>query len=134
MLMLVFTMILLSIFHCNGDTCYCTCCICTVSSCASSSCERICQTNYPAQCRNGTGDATNQCRSSGSSTPNWVGDFIMAGRCNLTSCCCPTEQATLTRTTWNYLRIQSVFAGQCRGGISYFDQIVPNPTGYDALI
>ena len=143
----IFTIVVIvalaSISLCNGDTCTCTCCsgnscrptlqgTISVSSCSSTSCKAECQARYPSQCTNGAGSASYQCRSGNVATPNWVGVFDMANRCDTRTCCCPSGSLTLSRIN-NELRIQCQFAGQCPPS-TYIDDSIPMPSTFNTQI
>ncbi|CAM4835757.1 unnamed protein product [Rotaria magnacalcarata] len=66
-------------------------------------------------------------------TPNWVGIFNMARICDTRTCCCPSEQATLSRTTNNHLRVKCQFVGQCPSS-SYLDDSIPMPDSFETQI
>ncbi|CAF1267630.1 unnamed protein product [Adineta steineri] len=67
-------------------------------------------------------------------TPNWcVGIFNVVHRCDTRTCCCPSGQATLSRTNNNYLRVQCEFVGQCPSP-AYLDGLTPMPYSFQAQI
>jgi hypothetical protein len=66
-------------------------------------------------------------------TPNWVGVFNIAHRCDTRTCCCPSKQATLSRTTNNYLQVKCQFVGQCPSS-SYLDDSIPMPNSFETQI
>jgi hypothetical protein len=57
----------------------------------------------------------------------------MVNRCDTRICCCPSGQATASRTTNNYLRFQCQFVGQCPSP-SYLDDSIPMPTSFQTQI
>ncbi|CAF1594344.1 unnamed protein product [Rotaria magnacalcarata] len=57
----------------------------------------------------------------------------MARRCDTRTCCCPSEQATLSRTTNNHLRVKCQFVGQCPSS-SYLDDSIPMPDSFETQI
>ncbi|CAF3808301.1 unnamed protein product, partial [Rotaria sordida] len=48
-----------------------------------------------------------------SSTPNWIGTFLMDNACDTSSCCCLTNQVTLSQVTNNQLQITGSITGLC---------------------
>jgi hypothetical protein len=143
----IFTIIVIvtlaSIPPCYGDMCTCTCCAgnncrptlqgsISVSSCASASCESECQAAYPLKCTSGVGSSSYLCRSDNVQTPNWVGVFNMARRCDTTTCCCPSGPLTLSNFN-NELRIQCQFVGQCPSS-AYLDDTIPMPSTFNTQL
>ncbi|CAF0967507.1 unnamed protein product [Adineta steineri] len=66
-------------------------------------------------------------------TPNWVGIFNMANRCDTKTCCCPSGQASLSRANNNYLRVQCGFVGQCPS-TAYLNTLIAMPNSFQTQI
>lgn len=138
MFLTVLIVILVSVLHCNGDVCSCTCCtgnFCTptfqgtvaVSSCASASCRSICQSKYPTQCTDVSNFTIHQCESDSFPTPDWSGIFDVARQCDATACCCPVGQVVFWRVSQTTMRIQLLLIGPGCNGSTYFDTTTPVP-------
>lgn len=66
-------------------------------------------------------------------TPNWIGTFRMDNACDTRSCCCLTNQVTLSQVTNNQLQITGSVTGVCNG-LSTVTLTPSMPTGFQALI
>jgi hypothetical protein len=143
--MVILIMVLASISHCNGDTCYCRCCngnFCTptlqgtvgVSSCGSSPCKEACESQYPTPCKHVSGSANYQCTSVNLPTPNWVGVFEIENKCDTSTCCCAVGEVIVSRVSTNALHVRCQFAGQCPSGGSFLDETIAMPVGFTAQI
>ncbi|CAF1201321.1 unnamed protein product [Rotaria sordida] len=69
-----------------------------------------------------------------SSTPNWIGTFLMDNACDTSSCCCLTNQVTLSQVTNNQLQITGSITGLCTIFSSPITLIQSMPTGFQVFI
>ncbi len=65
-----------------------------------------------------------------SSTPNWIGTFLMDNQCDTTACCCLSNQITLTQTVGYQMQIAGSTIGQCALFGSAISIIVPMSTSF----
>ena len=67
-------------------------------------------------------------------TPSWIGTFRMDNACDTRSCCCLTNQVTLSQAVNNQLQIIGSVTGVCTGLPSTVTLTQSIPTGFQALI
>ncbi|CAF3233953.1 unnamed protein product [Rotaria socialis] len=68
-----------------------------------------------------------------SSTPNWIGTFLMDGECDTTRCCCLSNQVKFFQTTNNQLQMTGSATGMCTGSPTTIFLTIPMPTSFQIL-
>jgi hypothetical protein len=69
-----------------------------------------------------------------SSTPNWIGTFLMDNACDTSTCCCLSNQIILSKTTNNQLQITGSVTGQCNGLSSTISLTQSIPTSFQTVL
>ncbi len=65
-----------------------------------------------------------------SSTPNWIGTFQMDNGCDTSSCCCLSNQITVSQTTNNLMQITGSVTGVCTSISSPISLTLSIPTSF----
>jgi hypothetical protein len=69
-----------------------------------------------------------------SSTPNWIGTFQMDNACDTNTCCCLSNQITLSTTSNNQIQIVGNVTGVCSDFSSPITLIQSMPTSFRMIV